>query len=61
MLALGCSTLFSMETERVWLFLTPPALIVATRAFRGFAVWLVVFGLSIAQVMLIEWWYSTYW
>lgn len=61
MLALGCSTLFSMETERVWLFLTPAALVVATRAFRGVVLWVLVLALSITQVLLTEWWYSTYW
>ena len=61
MAALACSTLFSMEVERVWLFLTPAALIVATRAFRGAMVWAVVLGLSIAQALLTEWWFNTWW
>lgn len=60
-LALACSTLFSMEVERVWLFLTPVGLIVATRAYRGLTLWLIVPALSIAQALITEWYFNTYW
>ena len=60
-LAMACSTLFSLEVERVWMFLTPAALIVATRAFHGWMLWIVVLALSVAQALVMEWNFNTYW
>jgi hypothetical protein len=60
-LALAMSTLFSMEVERVWLFLTPAGLIVATRAFRGLTLWLLIPAMAIAQALMTEWYFFTYW
>ena len=59
--ALATSTLFTLETERVWLFLTPAALIVATMAFRGRVVWaLSLFGL-LGQTIWTEVYFRTWW
>lgn len=60
-IALAGSTLFTLETERVWMFLTPAALIAATLAFRGTFVWFVTPVLLLAQTLVTEWYYNTWW
>jgi hypothetical protein len=60
-IALACSTLFSLEVERVWLFLTPALLTAATLAYRGCVVWVVVPVLMVAQALIIEWNFNTWW
>lgn len=61
MLTLATSTLFTLETERVWLFLTPALLVVATTQFRGVAIWTLLITLSFVQVFWMETQYYVYW
>ena len=58
---MATSTLFTLETERVWMFMTPLVLIAATSQFRGRFVWSVVIALSLAQVFWLETQYNVYW
>ena len=58
---LATSTLFTMETERVWLCLTPAILIAATIAYRGTMIWLLAPLGLIAQAIWTEVYFRTWW
>lgn len=58
---LAMSTLFTLETERVWLCLTPAILIAATAAYRGGFIWLLAPLGMIAQAIWVEVYFRTWW
>ena len=58
---LSTSTLFTMETERVWLCLTPAILAAATPALRGWFLWLAVPLGLLGQTIWTEVYYYTWW
>lgn len=60
LLAISMSTLFTLETERVWLSAVPAMLVVAA-SLRGWTLWAMVLILGGVQTFLVECTFYTYW
>ena len=60
LLLLSVSTLFSLETERVWLSIVP-AMLCITAGMRGWMIWTLALFLSAAQTVLTECFLNTHW
>jgi hypothetical protein len=58
--AISISTLFTLETERVWLSIVPAMLVVAA-GLRGWTIWFLLIGLLGVQTFLTECTLYTHW
>jgi len=58
---LAGSTLFTLETERVWVFLAPPVLVVGASQLKGGLTWSLVLLAQLAQTLSTELLVNTRW
>ncbi len=61
LLIISVCTLFSFETERVWLFLSPAMIACVAANLRGRFVWSVLLFLCVTQTLFTQYYFNTWW